>query len=55
MAWIWTDRLAELLIETGAVAPDQVGEWRARPVAVAVGDEEDLVALGLRLLGTKAA
>lgn len=49
MPWVWSDELANRLVESGIIEPDRVRD--SLPVAFAVDDPTDLVRLGRTLLG----
>ncbi len=51
MSWLWTDDIADALLERGLASPGEVSVWRARPFAVAVADGADPVEVGVSLLG----
>jgi len=51
MAFLWTDTLAALLMEHDGIAPEQVEEWRVRPVAYRIGEGMDPLTLARGLLG----
>lgn len=51
MAWFWTDDLARILIDEGAVSREAVQDWISRPVGVAVAEDADPVQIGRFLLG----
>lgn len=51
MSWLWTDEIADTLLERGLASEAEVGVWRARPFAVAVPDGADPVEVGRVLLG----
>lgn len=40
MPWYWTDDLAHLLIDAGAVDRARVSGWLVAPVAIRSGDED---------------
>jgi hypothetical protein len=51
MPWFWTDDLAEILIEQADIRPEALADWTRRPVALAVPDGAEPLAVALSLLG----
>jgi hypothetical protein len=51
MTWLWTDDIAQILLECGAAARPQVQDWIERPFAVHVPAGSDVVEVGRCLLG----
>lgn len=51
MSWLWTDEIADILLERGLVSQTEVAVWKARPFAVATSDGADPVEVGRALLG----
>jgi hypothetical protein len=50
VAWLWTDTLANLLMEHDGVAPELVRAWIQRPVGHRLTKGSDPLALARRLL-----
>jgi hypothetical protein len=53
MAWFWTDDLARILIDEGAVSREGVQDWINRPVGIAGAEDADPAQIGRRLLGER--
>lgn len=53
MAWFWTDDLARILIDEGAVGREAVQDWISRPVGIAVAEDADPAQIGRFLLGER--
>ena len=53
VAWLWTDTLANLLMEHDAVAPDLLRGWIRDPVGYRLGEGVDPLALARALLAER--
>lgn len=53
MPWFWTDDLAEILIEQADIRPETLVDWTRRPVALAVPDGAEPLAVARSLLGVE--
>lgn len=54
MAWVWTDTLAELLMECDRVDPAVVERWKSRPHALRLEPADDPLALARRLFADQS-
>jgi hypothetical protein len=50
VAWLWSDSLAALLVESDRVAPARLAGWVERPVAYRAAEEEEAIDLARSLL-----
>lgn len=55
MAWLWTDTLADLLVECDRVAPARLADWVERPVAYRLAEDRAPLELARSLLERKGA
>lgn len=53
MAWLWTDELAHLLIESDGVSADELIGWIERPIGIRIDDADDPVAVARRERGSE--